>query len=118
MMNRFSCLSLALVLLLVPGGAWAQTPAPAQDIDRISAGTTEVLVDAVIKDKKGKPVKDLKAADFQITEDGVPQEVRSFRLVSGADEAAPTGSGAKRADVIRRVRDDFNAGRIGTVAVV
>src|SRR5262252_1623704 len=114
-MKTFCCISLAILLTSTPSGALAQTPAPAQNPDRISSGTTEVLLDAVVKDKKGKPVKDLKASDFQITEDGVPQEIRSFRLVSGDDEAAPAAAPLKRADAIRKVRADFNAGRIGAV---
>jgi len=117
-MKTFCCISLAILLTSTPSGALAQTPAPAQNPDRISSGTTEVLLDAVVKDKKGKPVKDLKASDFQITEDGVPQEIRSFRLVSGDDEAAPAAAPLKRADAIRKVRADFNAGRIGAVALV
>ena len=68
--------------------AICQTPAPQdQDIERLVVGTNEVVLDAVVKDKKGHTVKDLTAADFQIVEDGVPQEVRSFRLISR--ESAP-----------------------------
>src|SRR6266480_2872618 len=60
-----------------------QTPADKeQDIEKVVVGTNEVVLDAVVKDKKGRAVKDLTAADFQISEDGVPQEVRSFRLVT------------------------------------
>jgi len=53
-----------------------------QEPERIVVGTNEVVLDAVVKDKKGRTVKDLTAADFQISEDGVPQDVRSFRLVT------------------------------------
>ena len=117
-MKRFYVIFLTVALLNIGTPAGAQTPSPGQVPDRITSGTTEVLLDAIVKDKKGRPVRDLKISDFQITEDGSPQEIRSFRFVSGTDEAAPTGSPLKRADVIRRVRDDFNAGRIGAVALV
>jgi VWFA-related protein len=90
-----------------------------QDDERVVAGTTEVLLDVIVKDKKGRPIGDLKASDFQITEDGVAQEAKSFRLVSGTGEAAANSApAATRAEVARRVRQDFNAGRIGTVAIV
>src|SRR6266545_748779 len=52
-----------------------------QDIERVVVGTNEVVLDAVVKDKKGRVVKDLTAADFEVSEDGVRQEVRSFRLI-------------------------------------
>ncbi len=68
----------------------AQDPAGQEptDDERLVVGTTEVVLDAVVKDKKGHAVKDLKASDFEIFEDGVRQEVRSFRLV--IRESAPT----------------------------
>jgi len=60
-----------------------QTPTDKeQDIEKVVVGTNEVVLDAVVKDKKGRAIKDLSAADFEVSEDGVPQEVRSFRLVT------------------------------------
>jgi len=60
----------------------AQNPAPAQrqDEPKIRIGTTEVTLDVVVRDKKGRPVKDLTASEFEIYEDGVRQQVESFRL--------------------------------------
>ena len=55
--------------------------------------SNEVRLDVVVKDKKGRPVRDLKAADFEIMEDGVPQKVESFRFVSR--EATATNSESK-----------------------
>ena len=45
----------------------------------IRVRSNEVRLDVVVKDKKGRPIKDLKASDFEILEDGVPQKVESFR---------------------------------------
>src|SRR5262249_47983929 len=36
----------------------------------------------VVKDKKGRPIRDLKASDFEVLEDGTPQKVESFRFVT------------------------------------
>ena len=41
-------------------------------------GVTAVLVDVVVRDKRGQPVRDLTEADFEIVEDGVPQKIGSF----------------------------------------
>jgi VWFA-related protein len=44
--------------------------------------TTAILVDVVVRDRGGRPVTDLTAADFDIAEDGVHQTVDSFTRVS------------------------------------
>jgi len=44
-------------------------------------GINFVRVDATVTDKKGQPVTDLKAADFEVTEDGKPQTVEQFKLI-------------------------------------
>ena len=112
---------LFFVLVASPFSSLGQTPATQQGEEKVVTGTTEVIFDAVVKDKKGRPVKDLQARDFQITEDGVPQEVKSFRLVAGdtPDAAAtdkPKAAGGPKATA--RILEAFNAGRIGTVALV
>jgi VWFA-related protein len=43
---------------------------------------TAVLVDVVVRDNQGRPVLDLKADDFELAEDNVPQQIGSFTLVS------------------------------------
>lgn len=53
-------------------------PAPPQPTFR--AGINLVRVDCIVTDKKGQPVTDLKQSDFQVWEDGTPQEVTSFKL--------------------------------------
>ncbi len=39
----------------------------------------------MVRDKRGKPVRNLKAADLEIFEDGVRQEIRSFRAIGGRE---------------------------------
>ena len=103
----------------------AQTPSGQQSEDeRLVVGANEVLLDAVVRDKKGRPVKDLKPSDFQILEDGVPQEVRSFRLVAGgaAESSAAEDSATKAAGGPSKAQGaapvSFNPGRLGAVALV
>ncbi len=121
-MNRSVALVLFLALAIAPlVSLTAQTP-PAQQtgVERIVVGTNEVMLDAVVRDKKGRPVKDLQASDFQVIEDGVPQEIKSFRMVSGEASAAvsETKSDGSPTKAFRKVMEDFNAGRIGAVALV
>jgi len=67
----------------------------------------EVLLDLVVRDKKGRPVSDLKTSDVQILDEGNPMKITGFRLVTGKD-AAGLGSdstgGPKALDPLRRVR--------------
>src|SRR6266850_1252613 len=121
-MSKVIAFVLLFVLVVTPLSILAQTPSTQQGEEKIVTGTTEVVFDAVVKDKKGRPVKDLQAEDFQITEDGVPQEVKSFRLVAGEtaesalkDPSRPAAGGPK---ATARILEAFNAGRIGTVALV
>src|SRR3954468_9145763 len=54
---------------------------PQRAAGTVKAGVTAVLVDLVVRDKKGEPVRDLKQSEIQLTEDGVPQTVASFAPV-------------------------------------
>ena len=79
----------------------AQQPVPQQTPDDvIRVRTKEVKLDIVVKDKKGRLVKDLSANDFEITEDGVPQKIQSFRFVNreGADGSGETNSNARKTE--------------------
>src|SRR5947209_18432408 len=107
---------LLFVLVVTPLSILGQTPSNPQVEEKLVSGTTEVIFDAVVKDKKGRPVKDLQSEDFQITEDGVPQEVKSFRLVTGATpDSTPKDNPAKSAPggtkATAQVLEAFNAGR-------
>ncbi len=87
-----------LSLLLVVTTAFSsvltrgQTPVQDQD-DVIRVRSNEVRLDVIVKDKKGRPIKDLKASDFEVLEDGVAQKVESFRFVSR--EAPPVKTETK-----------------------
>ncbi|HYU41128.1 MAG TPA: VWA domain-containing protein [Vicinamibacteria bacterium] len=78
--------------------------APAQDAKRepkpatFRADTALVVLDLVVRDKKGQPVRDLRPEEVQVYEDGVRRDVAAFRLVETgasavATEAAATAAG-------------------------
>ena len=70
-----------------------------QPEQKISIGISEVTVDVVVRDKQGKPVKGLTASDFELYEEGVPQQITSSRMVvvdaqaSGTNTATPGVAG-------------------------
>ncbi|MFH4289358.1 hypothetical protein WAJ05_21145, partial [Acinetobacter baumannii] len=68
-MRKAAVLPLLALILCQP--LLAQDP---QDEERIVASTAEVVLDVVVKDRKGHPVKNLAPSDFEIYEDGVQQE--------------------------------------------
>ena len=51
----------------------------------IRTDTREVLLDVVVRDAHGHLVTNLKPEEISVYEDGVRQDVRSFRLVSGTE---------------------------------
>src|SRR6185295_12169135 len=78
-MKRFM-ISLLALALVVPTLIFAKSQEQRRD-DKITLGTSEVLLDIVVRDKKGRVVKDLKETDFEIYEDNVRQAISSFRIV-------------------------------------
>lgn len=72
--------------------AWAQAP-PAPEVPVFGASTAAVVVDVVVRDKKGKLVRDLTAADFTVLEDGAPQAIESLRVVDNAPAAEGAAAG-------------------------
>ncbi|HKQ72152.1 MAG TPA: VWA domain-containing protein [Blastocatellia bacterium] len=79
-MNRFAVMFLTAALV---GPAPAQDQSkPARQDNKVAVGTVEVLLDVVVKDKRGRAATDLAAADFEVFEDGVKQQVESFRLIT------------------------------------
>lgn len=66
-----------------------QAPAAQRTAGSVKVGVTAVLVDVVVRDKKGMPVRDLQQSEFEILEDGAPQTAGSFTSIFEA-EASPT----------------------------
>ena len=63
----------------------AQTPTPipaTDDKDVVKISTTLIQIDAVVTDKKGKVVTNLKPEDFEIYANGKKQDITNFSFVS------------------------------------
>ncbi|MGC1423241.1 MAG: VWA domain-containing protein [Terracidiphilus sp.] len=58
-------------------------------VPTLSSNANEVTLDLVVKDKKHKPVLDLKPEDFVVTDNDVPVKLTGFRFLSG--NAAESG---------------------------
>jgi len=80
MTNRFANVVLVAILLSAPVAS--QSGAPHRNSQSIVSSTTAILIDVVVRDKRGKLVTDLATEDFEIAEDGVSQRVDSFTRVS------------------------------------
>ncbi len=102
----------ALGVLFTTGQAQQQAPppqapprpeqqAPPQQ-PTFRAGVNFVRVDVIVTGKDGEPLENLTQADFEVTEDGKPQAIETFRFVS---VSGFTGPGEPAA---REIRTDFD----------
>src|SRR5437762_8049780 len=104
-----------LIMLLI--AAWAlaaqetpKGPAPNAPQPGIRGGTQEVLLDVVVRDRKGKPVRNLQSKNIEVFDEGARVKVTGFRMVAASDAAgvpAASGSaasGGSKALDLRRVR--------------
>lgn len=80
-----------LTLLAIPGGSAQQQPAPPR-AGTVTEGVRAVLVDVVVRDRRGQPVRDLSVSDFEVIEDGVPQKIGSFAPVFETAPAPATAA--------------------------
>jgi VWFA-related protein len=66
-------------------------------------GINFVRVDVIVTDKNGNPIGDLKPEDFEVVEEGKPQKIETFKLVSLDDGRGPRPDGPPR-----EIRTDFD----------
>jgi VWFA-related protein len=74
------------VLIVLPGFAQSAQTSPTTP----QAASPQVVIDVVVQDKSGQPIHALKAGDFRISEDGVPQVIRNL-------EEHPSSAGGRSA---------------------
>lgn len=79
-------------LLLSGGRAFSQDPAQQPQAPTIRVTSRLVVLDVVVLDKSGKPVRNLDRSQFSVTENKVPQAIRNFDPPSGHE--MPAGSAA------------------------
>src|SRR5580692_2182453 len=94
-------LSVLIVTAMAPP-ALPQQPAqpPATNI---KTNVDEVLLDLVVRDKKGKPITDLTPEEIAITDNGAKQSILSFRQVRGTEAVSATGA-SMPLDPLRQIR--------------
>ena len=84
----------ALLLLVSESAARAQVGGAAPPPGTFRSSTSLVEVDVIVKDKDGRFVSGLTADDFEVFEEGAPQPIQHFYLVTeapmGAGEVSPT----------------------------
>ncbi len=84
-MIRSSVAVAAAVVVVIFQGApagFAQSGGVPSDRQSFAANATAILVDVVVRDRKGRPVTGLEAGDFEIREDGVLQAIATLSRVS------------------------------------
>ncbi|MEP6946978.1 MAG: VWA domain-containing protein, partial [Acidobacteriota bacterium] len=92
-----------IFLLLISAAAFSQVPTPAPTPDDVVKITTKLVqIDALVTDKAGKQVTDLKASDFRLLQDGKPQVITSVVYIStdagsAGQSAGPAVKSAKDA---------------------
>jgi len=94
--------------------AQAPTPSP-EPVTLVPAVSTELLrVEVVVTDGDGRPVRDLKASDFVILEDGDPQTISHFQGASGR----PIGTAGARTSAEPAEAAESGAAMLGRHIVI
>jgi VWFA-related protein len=127
------------LLFLTAGVAAQQAPEPQPQEQQaqeeqprppvIRRGINFIRVDVIVTDKDGRPVLDLKPEDFEVVEEGKPQQVETFQVVDVGSEPTHTATPirtqgdiereAQREDVrvIAILLDDYHVRRGAGMAV-
>ena len=79
------------VLFLMPVAfAEAQAPAPPEPGVTIRQTVQEVVLEVMVRDARGRVVKNLKPSDLEVYEDGVRQQIQSFKFIEGREVMSQT----------------------------
>lgn len=87
MTSRALLFALAAAALTGPALAGPQDPPAQRATGVVRADAVAILADVVVRDRRGQPVTDLTAADFELYEDGVRQQIGSVTFFSSDDGA-------------------------------
>jgi VWFA-related protein len=97
------CSSTTVFSLCVCGALAQQSGTDSQQGAAVRSTSEEVLLDVVVRDKKGRAVNNLGPQDFQIFDNGELKKIVSFRLVQGG-EAVAAGGARTQLDPLRQIR--------------
>ncbi len=64
----------------------------------VRSSVKEVVLDVVVRQKNKQLARKLKPSDFAITEDGVPQTIKAFRLITGKETNPPVEQVSKASE--------------------
>src|SRR5262245_35808424 len=104
-----ACVAMALLtapLVAQQAASTAKAQEPVKSPAVFGAQSSLVLLDIVVRDKKGKPVRDLDPKEVQVYEDGARRELTAFRLVEGRaseERVAPREAAGLQPDPSRQV---------------
>jgi VWFA-related protein len=76
------------------------------------SGVQLIEVDVTVRDQKGRLVRDLTAADFELLEDGMPQRIASFQLVDLPVQIRPREEAQQQSKVEVDVTSNASSGRV------
>jgi VWFA-related protein len=117
-MKQFAQIAVIVALAGPFVSAQQPPPTPKEPGLVVHVTTRMVLVDTIVLDKQGTPVKGLKADDFKVTEDGVRQRITSFsERDSDTANSAPAPVVPPHVTTNRPAATQVNA-ESGTVAVL
>jgi VWFA-related protein len=81
-MYRAVAVMALLPAVLAGGNPIAQSATQPSESQSFTSTATAILVDVIVRDRKGRPVTDLSGDDFTVAEDGVAQRVDTFTRIS------------------------------------
>ena len=114
---RFTASIAAAVLFASPIiGAFGQAAPQPQKRPVFRGNTMVVSVDVIVRDGSGQVVRNLKASDFEVTEDGKPQEVSSFSFEEISDKPLGPSAVDLLAGAEQRLADDVRGARPAAAA--
>jgi VWFA-related protein len=106
------CVGVVAAGVTLVAGQSPQSPqspaAPPPDTPRLRISTTLVEIDAVVTDRQGRHVTDLKPEDFELMQDGRPQKISSVRYVSTDARGPATGGDDDVRRTVAIVIDSLN----------
>jgi len=97
---------LVVALVVAACHAWMRAQeAPRAAAPPSSTDSSVVRIEAIVTDKHGKPILNLRSSDFVVLENGVPQKVDNAVLISKKASQLPSASIESNSDVERAAKE-------------